>query len=571
MKIFDRLIGLETEYAIRFRPWSSADRPSDYHLYTLLTAGLQSRLPTAAPGNPAEGKIGLFLANGGAVWFERARLFTQSGLVEGSTPECRGPRHLLICQRAQDRLLSETTQQTSAAGDFCLLKNCRDSRGQTYGAQENYEALLARGWRLTVWRLAWMVLYPLLLVYLVTVVILITVLVGAALGVNFLVAGLVYVLICLISRPAPAQRRAWRSRLFGAFWVTYRDIDAPWPSWLEGPVFRLGQLVLAPVFVIICGLLALTDLRQTQQRLLAFLASRAVLGGSGWLDAQGNFHLTEKAETRRCIWLEILADSSRPVFNLAHYCKMVFLGAPRLREILSPRQRLQISLGDSNLCEEAEYLRVATTALVLDAIEGGAIARPPLLRRPLRALHQISRDPTLRTAVTLRGGGRMTALEIQRWYLEACRRFVEQAADAPPEAREVLRRWGDVLDRLDTDRWSLVGRLDWVTKQYLLDRAGAGLSWAARKKIDLRYHELSPAGYFQRLQAAGQAAALVSEEEVEQAMRLPPPSSPALRRARYIREYSGRNTLLKVGWRFLEVIQDGTRTTIDLQEPLLWN
>src|SRR5205807_3838417 len=130
-----------------------------------------------------------------------------------------------------------------------------------------------------------------------------------------------------------------------------------------------------------------------------------------WLDAQGHFHLTEKAETRRAVWLETVPDFSRPVFSNAHFCKMVSTFWPRWRELLAPRQRLQISLGDSNLCEEAEYLRVATTALVLDAIEAGAIVAPPMPRRPLRALHQVSRDPTLRLAVALRDGGRMTALQ----------------------------------------------------------------------------------------------------------------------------------------------------------------
>jgi proteasome accessory factor A len=239
-----------------------------------------------------------------------------------------------------------------------------------------------------------------------------------------------------------------------------------------------------------------------------------------------------------------------------------------MRELLPGRQRMQISLGDSNLCEEAEYLRVATTALVLDAIEAGAIPSPPRLRRPLAAIRQISRDPTLTTAVALVGGRRLTALALQRWYLGACRRFVDSTATAPEEARALLDRWQDVLDRLEGDRLSLVGRLDWVTKQYLLDQAGHDLPWAARKKIDLRYHELSPAGYFSQLRAAGRTATLVTDAEVDQATRLPPSSSPALERSRYIREFSGQSTVLKVGWRFLNVVSaDGKRTVIDLHEP----
>src|SRR5262249_56900028 len=115
------------------------------------------------------------------------------------------------------------------------------------------------------------------------------------------------------------------------------------------------------------------------------------------------------------------------------------------------------------------------------------------------------------------------------------------------------------------DRASLVGRLDWVTKEYLLERAGAGLPAEARKKLDLRYHELSPEGYFARLRDAGQTARVVSEAEVEQATRVPPPSPPAVERARYIRGFSGTDTILKVGRRLIEVARNGvTATKIDL-------
>jgi proteasome accessory factor A len=558
-------MGLETEYAIRYRPAAGAGRPTDHQLFSLVAAALADRLPTAVA---ASDKIGLFLATGGAVWFERARFANQAGLVEGSTPECRGPRQLLICQRAQDRLLAEATHQAGSAGDFTLLKNCRDGRGQSYGAQENYEVVLARGWRLALWRAAWTVCYPFALAYMIAVILALLVLILALLLVNLVVATPVYFLVWAVTRADKTGRRRLRERLFGRFWVSWRDEDMPWPPWVEEILFPFLQVALSPVLLLISGVLSFTDQARTQRRLVPFLASRAVLGGSGWLDERGNFHVTEKAETRRTVALEIVPDASRPVFAVGHYLKLLLPRRGRWRELMAGRQRLQISLGDSNLCEEAEYLRIATTALVLDVIEAGALAPTPALRQPLRAIRRISRDPGLRTAVALRGGGAMTALQLQRWYLDACRRFVDAAAEPPPEAHDVLRRWADVLDRLETDRRSLVGRLDWVTKEYLLATAGAGLPWAARKKLDLRYHELSPAGYHRRLAAAGRAAALVSEQEVEQAMRVPPPSSPARHRARYIREFSGTNTVLKVGWRFLEVVTNGRTTQmIDLRLP----
>lgn len=563
MKVFDRLIGLETEYAVRFHPRQGTVPPTHYRLFSSLLATLRRRMPTAAVGNTGQGKPGLFLANGGAVWFERCRFAGQCGLIEGCTPECRSPRQLVIAQRGQDRLLSEAAREAEADGDFLLLKNCRDSLGHTYGAQENYEAVLARGWRLTVWRLAWIPLYPLGIALFLCLFLVLC----AILLLNLALAAPIYRLLCLAAGPGSERQMRWRMRLFGRHWVTNDENDAVWPDWLEGPIFAVIKLLLVPFYLLLSGLMTVTDLRRTQRRMLAFLASRAVLGGSGWLDARGQFHLAEKAESRRFVWTEVIPDSSKPVFNLAHYCKMVFALPPRWKELLSPRQRLQISLGDSNLCEEAEYLRVGTTLLVLDAAEAGALGEVPALRWPLGAIRKISRDPTLTAAVPLRGGARMTALQMQRWYLEACRDFLAKRPDAPAEANDVLRRWEEVLDLLEQDRLALVGRLDWVTKQYLLEKAGADLPYPARKKIDLRYHELSSEGYFARLQAAGQTTSVAEEAEIERATRFPPPSSPAVERARYIREFSGPNTFLKVSWRFIEVITNGARTTIDLHEP----
>ena len=46
-------------------------------------------------------------------------------------------------------------------------------------------------------------------------------------------------------------------------------------------------------------------------------------------------HAGEKAESRRFVWTEVVPESSKPVFNLAHFCKMAFsldgLGDQRMR------------------------------------------------------------------------------------------------------------------------------------------------------------------------------------------------------------------------------------------------
>src|SRR5262245_26539283 len=104
-------------------------------------------------------KEGVFHAAGGAVWFETERPAQGGGLIEGSTPECRSPRQLLAWQRAQDELLAEAVD-TAFGGTIRLIKNDRDAAGNVYGAQENFEATLASGWRLAAWRTALVLLLP---------------------------------------------------------------------------------------------------------------------------------------------------------------------------------------------------------------------------------------------------------------------------------------------------------------------------------------------------------------------------------------------------------------------------
>jgi proteasome accessory factor A len=196
----------------------------------------------------------------------------------------------------------------------------------------------------------------------------------------------------------------------------------------------------------------------------------------------------------------------------------------------------------------AEYLRVGTTLLVIDMIEAGEM--PPLarVRRPVPSLRAVCADPLLKTTVPLQSGQAVTAIEIQRYYLEACRRFLERRPGAPLEARELVRRWKLVLDELAEEPQALVGTLDWVTKRFILEKSGRGLSWQARKKIDLRYHELSPQGYFQRLHGTGLVCDLLTREEIDHARRNPPTGTPATVRGHYIREFATDDATICANW-----------------------
>lgn len=536
--VFQRLIGLETEYAL-FVPAAGQQLPSRYALFGAVLAALRKKIPCARARTMKEGA---FHAAGGAVWFETERPALGGGLIEGATPECRTPRQLLAWQRAQDELLSEAAHN-AFDGALRLIKNDRDAEGNIYGAQENYEARFAIGWQLVIWRAALVLMLPLAAV---TWLILWTFDLFAA-G-YAVVATLIY-----LTAERFLPRPEWLARLLFGCSVRELATDVPTgPAWLEALLTAAARAVSAPLSVLLFAALWLTAFTRIRRELTPFLISRPIVGGSGMIDEQGNFQLADKAPAMTCLvglggWL-----GARPIYCLVNFLKPVFAESrlvwQQYRQLFSGRQRLQIALGDSNMAEAAEYLRVGTTLLVLDAIEAGEMPSVPRVRRPMRSLRAICSDPTLATRIPLAGGGSASALEIQRFYLEACRRFLDRRPDAPAEARDVLRRWEAVLDLLSDDPQGLVGTLDWITKQFVLDKAGRGAAWEVRKKIDIRYHELSPQGYFQRLRTTGIVLDLLERSEIEHARRNPPLGTPATIRGRYIREWAADDESIAANW-----------------------
>jgi proteasome accessory factor A len=511
MAMFERLAGLETEYALRFSGGTAdgARVPN-----TTLFDGLRNHVAARVPLVQAiVRENGWFLANGGGLKLERLPLYTvpTAGLVEGATPECRGPGQLLLYQRAQDALLSRAAA-ASSGGEALLLKNNHDGNGHYFGCHENYEAAVASGRRLLLWRIG----------------------LGLALPVIFLLLVVGDLAACILSAvPMVLLLRRRRGE-----WL--------WTGLIRWSLF-LSRLPAQLATQALLGPIAFVELRR---QLLPFLISRSVIAGTGMIGADGRFTLSPRARVVRSV-CGLSASAWRSVFYFCHVIKATVefvSGDPApVARLFRERQRLQITVGDSNMAQFAEYLKVGTTLLVLDAIEAGELAGAPRLRRPLKALRTICADPDLRATVPLGGGRRWTALQIQRFYLAACRRCVERTRPDHTEARLVLRLWQETLDALEEEPARLVGKLDWVTKKHLLDCAGPDASPAARSKIDLRYHELGRDGYYLRLEAAGLAPTLVEPEQVLQAITVPPTGTPATRRGKLIRTHAPSD-VMRASW-----------------------
>ena len=555
--VFERLIGLETEYALQLPAGAAKRSGGRYQIFRDLVTALRCITPVVDARHMKEG---VFHASGGAVWFETERPAAGGGLIEGATPECRSPRQLLAWQRAQDEMLAEAAHRAFGR-QIRLLKNDRDAHGNVYGAQENYEATFATGARLLLWRVGLVLMLPLVVVSwamlwtLALLIVLYTIL-----------ASLVYLVGERFTREPDTLARF----LFGCEFDQLGHAAPTGPAWLEAWLSAITRVLTAPLAAVYYVLLWGTGFTRIRRDILPFLISRSVMCGSGMLDNAGRFHLADKGPAMNCLtgYGGLLGD--RPIFTFGHFFKTVYADAwmsPReYLRLFAGTHRLQIALGDSNLAEPSEYLRIGTTLLVIDCIEAGEMPRPPRVRRPLRSLRAICADPSLTARVPLGDGQSCTALELQRFYLEACRRFLDGRPEAPREAREVLRRWEATLDALQDDPESLVGSIDWVTKRFVLQTAGRDARWQTRKKIDLRYHELSPQGYFQQLNAAGATEHVLEPNEIELARRNPPTGTPASARGRYIREFACGDEPVAANWKCVFIGQGRKAKVIRLSE-----
>jgi len=207
-------------------------------------------------------------------------------------------------------------------------------------------------------------------------------------------------------------------------------------------------------------------------------------------------------------------------------------------------RRLHVIVGDANLAEAATYLKMGSTALVLALIEAAALGDSLALADPVREIHAVSHDPTLRHRLTLRDGRRLTALEIQRAYLEAAADLAEREAVAGLDAQtaDILQRWDRVLVDLAEDPRLASDRVDWAAKLALLEgyRRRDGLDWGSARLelVDLQYADIRPSrGLALRLEAAGRLERLTTIGEVAHAREHPPHDTRAYFRGECLRRY----------------------------------
>src|SRR4026209_214151 len=137
--------------------------------------------------------------------------------------------------------------------------------------------------------------------------------------------------------------------------------------------------------------------------LIPFFVTRQIWCGAGKVlhgPRGAQFCIAQRAEH---IWEGVSSATtrSRPIFNTRDE---PHADAERYR-------RLHVIVGDSNMSEWATWLKVATTAVVLDMIEDGYFDRDYSLQSPVQAIRDISHDPTLKETIKLKDGRSISALQ----------------------------------------------------------------------------------------------------------------------------------------------------------------
>ncbi|MEA3503565.1 MAG: depupylase/deamidase Dop [Actinomycetota bacterium] len=301
------------------------------------------------------------------------------------------------------------------------------------------------------------------------------------------------------------------------------------------------------------------------RHLTAFFVTRQIFTGSGKIGSENGRPPVDYQITQRADFFEeevgLETTLKRPIINTRD--------EPHADP--SRYRRLHVIVGDATRNEVQTFLKLGTTALVLDAIEDGALPDPIELVDPVRDVWSVSHDPNLGYTMETQDRGRHTALEIQWQYLEAIRRYARSIGVGPVWS-EVLDEWEQVLADLETDPLTTADRLDWTAKLRILEgyRARDGLAWSDPKLrlLDLQYHDVDPRrGLYQRLVERGAIRRLFDDQEVDVAVAEPPEDTRAFFRGECVRRYPA--ALVAANWDSL-VFEVGEETLkrVPMMEPL---
>jgi proteasome accessory factor A len=293
--------------------------------------------------------------------------------------------------------------------------------------------------------------------------------------------------------------------------------------------------------------------------LVPFLVSRQLICGAGKVlqTPRGAVYcISQRAEH---IWESVSSATtrSRPIINTRDE---PHADAERFR-------RLHVIVGDSNMSETTTLLKTGATDLVLRMIEANIVFRDLTLENPIRAIREISHDPTGRRKVKLANGREASALDMQKEFLSKAQDFIDRRG-ADGTVKQVLDLWSRTLQAVETQNLSLVDReIDWVIKHQLIQRYQAKhdlpLSSPRIAQIDLTYHDINRnRGLYYLLERRGEVERVTRDIEVFAAKSIPPQTTRAKLRGAFIKRAQEKRRDFTVDWVHLKLNDQAQRTVL---------
>jgi proteasome accessory factor A len=300
--------------------------------------------------------------------------------------------------------------------------------------------------------------------------------------------------------------------------------------------------------------------------LVPFFVSRQVICGAGKVGSENGVGRVDFQIAQRSDFFETILGGqtthTRPIINTRDEPH-----ADRSRF-----RRLHVIVGDGNMSEYAAYLKVGITQIVLRMMEDDALQLDLALEDPVRSIVDISHDVGCKSAVRLKSGKSVTAVQIQKEFAWRAAEYITRFQD-DGEGKEIVRKWQQVLDALETDPMQLKGRLDWVTKKWLLERqmGKKGLSWndARVKRMDILYHDIRrDRGLYYVLEGEGQTERILSgDAEIGRFVEHAPRDTRAYFRSECLARF--RDQITYANWDILTFdLGDNRDRKVPLQDPL---
>jgi len=301
------------------------------------------------------------------------------------------------------------------------------------------------------------------------------------------------------------------------------------------------------------------DLSHYAETLIPFLVSRQIFTGAGHIMQTARGPIYSIAQRAEHIWEGVSSATtrSRPIINTRDE---PHADSERFR-------RLHVIVGDSNMSEYTNFVKIGSAACVLRMIEDPVtVLRDLTLENPIRAIRDISHDLTCRRKVRLASGRELSALDIQRELLDRALRFADQRGFSPEEQR-ALEMWEHCIVALENDPMKLDREVDWVIKYRLIEefraRHGLLLDDPRVHMLDLQYHDIDQQrGVFYKMQARGLVERVCDDADIERSRDVAPQTTRARLRGEFIKRAKERKRDFTVDWVHLKLNDQAQRTVL---------